>query len=214
LPYGGAALAHCAGLGGPPQLRGVRLVAATDVDNPLTGISGASAVFGPQKGASREDVHLLDAALERFGEVLAGLPDSPPDLPQLPGAGAAGGIGAALYALGGTRESGIELVTRLAGLDAALDDADLVVTGEGSFDFQSLRGKVVAGVAAAALARGVPCLVLAGQASVGRREASAAGIAEAYAVAEHVGGVERALAEPYAGLTSLAARVARQWSRS
>ncbi|MGH3738334.1 MAG: glycerate kinase family protein, partial [Micromonosporaceae bacterium] len=168
LPYGGAALAHCAGLGGPPQLRGVRLVAATDVDNPLTGISGASAVFGPQKGASREDVHLLDAALERFGEVLAGLPGSPPDLARLPGAGAAGGIGAALYALGGTRESGIDLVTRLAGLGAALDQSDLVITGEGSFDFQSLRGKVVAGVAAAATDRGVPCLVLAGQASVGR----------------------------------------------
>ncbi|MGH3714171.1 MAG: glycerate kinase family protein [Micromonosporaceae bacterium] len=212
LPYGGVALAHCAGLGGPPQLRGVALVAATDVDNPLTGVSGASAVFGPQKGADANDVQLLDAALERFGEVLQGLPGAPPDLASLPGAGAAGGIGAALYALGGSRESGIDLVSRLAGLDAAIGDAELVITGEGSFDFQSLRGKVVAGVAAAAQARGVPCLVLAGQVSVGRREASAAGIADAYAVAAHVGSVEQALAAPARSLSSLAERVARQWS--
>ncbi|MQA28201.1 MAG: glycerate kinase [Micromonosporaceae bacterium] len=214
LPYGGAALAGCAGLGGPPQLRGAQLVAATDVDNPLLGIHGASAVFGPQKGASRDDVLLLDAALERFAGVLQReLPGAPPDLADLPGAGAAGGIGAALYALGGVRESGVDLIRRVIGFDAALDGADLVITGEGSFDFQSLRGKVVAGVAAAAAEHGAPCVVIAGQVSVGRREASAAGIAETYAVADHVGGAERALEKPAEGLRSLAATVARQWSR-
>jgi len=214
LPYGGAALLACHSLGGQPQLRGVELVAATDVDNPLLGIHGASAVFGPQKGAGRDDVLMLDRALETFGEVLQrSLPGCPPDLAQLPGAGAAGGLGAALYALGGVRESGIDLVKRLTGLDAAVQTADLVVTGEGSFDFQSLRGKVVAGVAATATGYGVPCVVLAGQVTVGRREAAAAGVTETYAVADHVGGVAEALREPDAGLRSLAAHVARQWSR-
>lgn len=213
LPYGGAALLHCHGLGGPPRLRGAALVAATDVDNPLLGIHGATAVFGPQKGASRNDVLLLDRALERFAAVLREqLPDCPPDVAELPGAGAAGGLGAALLALGATRESGIELVRRLVGLDRAMDEADLVVTGEGSFDAQSLRGKVVAGVARTALARGVPCLVIAGQVRVGRRDVAAAGIAAAYSVADHVGGVERALAAADQGLSALAARVARQWS--
>ena len=132
-----------------PRLRGVSLVAATDVDSPLTGLHGASAVFGPQKGASRADVLLLDAALERFAEVLErDLPGCPPGLAALPGAGAAGGLGAALLACGARRESGIGLVRRLTGLDAALAESDLVITGEGSFDEQSLRGKVVGGVAA------------------------------------------------------------------
>ncbi|TDB99793.1 glycerate kinase, partial [Micromonospora fluostatini] len=145
LPYGGAALAAVAALDGTPRLRGATLVAATDVDNPLLGLHGASNVYGPQKGASREDVLLLDAALERFAAVLEkDLPGCPPQLGALPGGGAAGGLGAAVLALGGRCESGIGLVTRAIGLDAALDACDLVITGEGSFDHQSLRGKVVA----------------------------------------------------------------------
>src|SRR5689334_16159157 len=101
LPYGGAALAGCAGLSGPPRLRaGVALVAATDVDNPLTGLHGASAIFGPQKGASLEDVMRLDAAIERFASVLEkDLSGTPDGLAARPGAGAAGGVGAALIAL-------------------------------------------------------------------------------------------------------------------
>lgn len=209
LPYGGAALLACAGLAGAPRLRGVELVAATDVDNPLTGPHGASSVYGPQKGASRDDVLLLDAALERFAAVLAKeLPTCPPGLAGLPGAGAAGGLGAAILALGGRCESGIGLVRRLVRLDEALDDADLVVTGEGSFDQQSLRGKVVAGVAAAARERGLPCLVVAGQVSVARQEAAAAGVTQAHSLAEHLGGVEAALARPAEGLRSLARALA------
>lgn len=213
LPYGGAALLGCHDLTGPPRTREVALVAATDVDNPLLGIHGATVVFGPQKGASREDVLLLDQALERFTSVLRErLPECPPDLPDLPGAGAAGGIGAALYALGATRESGMALVRRITGLDRALDGVDLVVTGEGSFDAQSLRGKVVAGVAEAALTRGLPCLVIAGQVRVGRRDIASAGITGAYSVTDHVGSLEQALARPWEGLRSLAARIAGQWS--
>ncbi|MEV6367742.1 glycerate kinase [Micromonospora musae] len=218
LPYGGAALAAVAGLDGAPRLRGVDLVAATDVDNPLLGLHGASNVFGPQKGADRADVLLLDAALERFAAVLErDLPGCPASLGALPGAGAAGGIGAAILALGGRCESGIGLVTRAIGLDEALDAVDLVITGEGSFDHQSLRGKVVAGVAGAARDRGLPCLVLAGQVSTGRREAAAAGVTDAYSLVEHFGGDERGLAEalsrPADGLRELGARLAGQWSR-
>ncbi|MEU5721640.1 glycerate kinase [Micromonospora sp. NPDC047738] len=219
LPYGGAALAAVAALDGAPRVRGATLIAATDVDNPLLGLHGASNVYGPQKGATREDVLLLDGALERWAEVLEReLPDCPPGFAARPGAGAAGGLGAAVLALGGRCESGIGLVSRAIGLDAALDAADLVITGEGSFDHQSLRGKVVAGVAGAARDRGVPCVVLAGRVSTGRREAAAAGVTEAYSLVEHFGGDERggaaaALDRPAEGLRTLGARLARQWSR-
>ncbi|MEU7609910.1 glycerate kinase [Micromonospora sp. NPDC049204] len=219
LPYGGAALALVDALDGVPRLRGVRLVAATDVDNPLLGLHGASNVFGPQKGADRADVLLLDAALERFAEVLErDLPGCPAGLGTVPGGGAAGGIGAAILALGGGCESGIGVVTQATRLDAALDSVDLVITGEGSFDHQSLRGKVVAGVAGAARDRGVPCVVVAGQVSTGRREAASAGVTDAYSLVEQFGGEERggldaALSRPAAGLHELGARLARQWSR-
>jgi glycerate 2-kinase len=214
LPYGGAALIGCAGLTGQPRIRaGVRLVAATDVDNPLTGLYGASAVFGPQKGASREDVIRLDAALERFAGVLEeDLDGCPPNLAARPGAGAAGGLGAAIIALGGEVVSGVALVHEAVGLDAVLDAADLVITGEGSFDHQSLRGKVVSGVAAAARDRGLPCVVVAGRVSAGRREAAAAGVTEAHALVEEMGGVEAAMARPAEGLRRLSERLARQWS--
>ncbi|MFC0533867.1 glycerate kinase family protein [Phytohabitans kaempferiae] len=214
LPYGGAALVAVAELGGAPRLRDVTLVAATDVDSPLTGLHGASNVYGPQKGASREDVMLLDGALTRWAEVLEKLPTCPPGVANLAGAGAAGGLGAAILALGGRCESGIALVNRLIGLDAALDAADLVITGEGSFDYQSLRGKVVAGVAGAARDRGLPCLVLAGRVSAGRREAAAAGITESWSLTEHFGSEEEAMSRPADGLHEVAARLARQWSRS
>lgn len=214
LPYGGAALAAVAGLGGAPRLRQAALVAATDVDNPLTGPEGASAVFGPQKGASAADVALLDAALARFATVLErDLPGCPPGLARLPGAGAAGGLGAAVLALGGRCESGIDLVRRLSGLDAALDRADLVITGEGSFDAQSLRGKVVSGVAGAAAARGRPCLVVAGQVSAPRQRAAAAGVSGAYSLVEHFGSVAEAMSRPAEGLRALGSRLARQWRR-
>ena len=213
LPYGGAALTAAAGLAGEPALRGVELVAATDVDSPLTGLHGASNVFGPQKGATQEDVLLLDAALERFAGVLEkGLRGCPDGLASLPGAGAAGGLGAAVLALGGRCASGIALVRMLTGLDQALDEADLVITGEGSFDHQSLRGKVVAGVAAGARDRGVPCVVVAGRVTTGRREAAAAGVTEAHSLEEHFGSVEEALARPAEGLRELGERLARQWS--
>jgi glycerate kinase len=213
LPHGGAALVSCAGLAGTARLRGAELVVASDVDNPLTGIHGASAVYGPQKGADRDDVQVLDAALSNWAEVLErDVPGCPPGLALLPGGGAAGGLGAALLALGARREAGIALVRRLVGFDAAVEAAGLVVTGEGSFDFQSLRGKVVAGVAAAAAAQGVPCVVLAGRVSVGRRETAAAGVDASYSLVEHAGSVETAMTDAAGVLSGLAERVAKEWS--
>jgi glycerate 2-kinase len=214
LPYGGAALAALDRLDGAPLLRGAALVAATDVDSPLLGLRGASAVYGPQKGASDNDVQLLDAALARLADVMErDLPGCPARIGLQAGGGAAGGIGAALLALGGTRESGIALVRRVTGFDAELAGAELVLTGEGRYDWQSLRGKVVAGVASAALDHGVACVVLAGQVQVGRRESAAAGVEAAYSVAEHAGSVAAAMEDPRAQLTALAERIAKEWSR-
>lgn len=212
LPYGGAALASAAAIDGTARLRDVELIMATDVDNPLLGPSGASAVFGPQKGASPDDVAQLDHTLSVWAELLQRLPGCPPYLAQEPGAGAAGGIGAALLALGGRREFGIALVQRVVGLAEVLAGAGLAVTGEGKLDSQSVRGKVVSGVAAAAAEHGVPCLALAGQVALGRQEMAAAGVDAAYSLAEHAGSVSAAMADPAAALSSLARRVAKKWS--
>jgi glycerate kinase len=135
-------------------------------------------------------------------------------LADAPGAGAAGGLGVMLLALGAERVSGAGLVRDLTGLDSALDGCDLVITGEGSFDWQSLRGKLVTSVADAAARRGLPCVVLAGQVQVGRREMGAMGVAEAHSVAEHAGGLRASLADPTGTLAGLAASVAVQWSGS
>lgn len=214
LPTGGGALVALDRVRGTPALRGVELVVATDVDNPLVGPDGAAAVFGPQKGATPDDVARLEAGLRRWAEVVRrDLPGAPPDLSELPGGGAAGGLGAALLALGARCESGLALVASAVGLAAEVARADLVLTGEGSFDWQSLRGKVPAGVAAAAGEHAVPCLVLAGQVSVGRRELAAAGIESAYSMAERAGSVEAAMSDARGTLSDLAADVAREWSR-
>lgn len=183
-----------------------RLVAAADVENPLLGPHGAARTFGPQKGASPGAVARLEARLAAMDELA--------EVRDRPGAGAAGGLGAALMALGAEVASGAGMVRELTRLDEALDHADLAVTGEGSFDWQSLRGKLVTAVAGGAAERGVPCVVLAGQVTVGRREAAAVGVQESYSVAEHAGSVERSLADPHGTLADLAARVARQWSHS
>ena len=199
-------------LGDRPMPAGVALVAATDVDNPLLGPNGASAVFGPQKGADRAMVLDLDDRLRAWAdEVERRL--AAPGLRDRPGAGAAGGLGFALYAWGAGRASGFEVVATAVGLAERVERADLVITGEGAFDGQSLRGKVPAGVAAVAQAAGVPCIVLAGRVEVGRRDAAAAGIDAAYAVADTLGSPAAALAAGASGVRETAARVAREWSR-
>ncbi|GAA3437755.1 glycerate kinase family protein [Kutzneria kofuensis] len=190
---------------------GINLVAASDVENPLLGRHGAARTFGPQKGADDAAVERLEAGLERWAEVLE---NAGQDVRDRSGAGAAGGLGAGLLALGAAFTSGSALVRTLTRLDEALDQARLAITGEGSFDWQSLRGKLITAVAAGAAERGVPCLVLAGQVSVGRREAGAVGVEQSYAVAEHAGSVAAAMADPAGTLAALAADVAGQWSQA
>ena len=204
LPPGCLPLADAVRLVGHPL--DVELVAATDVDNPLLGEHGATAVFAPQKGGT--DLPALEAALTRWADLLEAHLAPARDLP---GAGAAGGLGFAILAAGGTRVSGVEVIADAVGLGAAVQGADLVITGEGSFDWSSLRGKVVSGVAAAAAEEAVPCVVLAGRATVGRREAAAAGIDTAYSLADEVG-LEAALTRPDESLATLAQRVARAWN--
>lgn len=186
-----------------PRLADVELVAASDVDNPLLGPSGASVVFGPQKGATPQTVELLEARMRVWARSVA------PSLAERPGAGAAGGLGYALFVLGAQRASGVQLVMDAVGLTRRAGTADLVVTGEGRLDDQSLRGKVVSGVAAVAGDAGRRLVVLAGQVALGPDEVSAAGIWRAYAVADEVGSVAEAIARPVGGLERLAERVAR-----
>jgi glycerate kinase len=204
---GGRGMIEALGPDDVARLRERRVVALCDVDNPLLGPNGAAAVFGPQKGADASAVQRLDLRLRTWAEE-QGLPS------DAAGAGAAGGLGAALFGLGATAAPGARTVAELAGLPAALAQADLVVTGEGSYDFTSLRGKVVAGVAEAAMAEAVPCLVVAGQVTVGRREMLASGVNAAYAMDDEPGGLEAALADPARVLTHLAQRMAREWGRS
>jgi glycerate kinase len=165
LPPGGGALADLArvdGSGLDPRLRDVDVVVASDVDNPLTGPHGAAHVYAPQKGASPEDVAHLDAGLARLAEVLRR--DLGVDVSATPGAGAAGGVGAgALAFLGARLTPGIDLLLDLVDFGGALAGTDLVVTGEGSVDAQTLSGKAPLGVARRACAAGVPVLLVAGR---------------------------------------------------
>ncbi len=162
---------------------GITVLVASDVQNPLLGPSGAAAVFGPQKGASPEDVVLLDRALARWAALTESVTGR--DLASAPGAGAAGGTGfAALAYLDARLVPGVDLVLDLIGFDAALAGADLVITGEGSLDLQTLSGKAPVGVARAAARRGVPVVAVAGQVVLTEAEIAEAGFAAAYSLTD------------------------------
>ncbi len=190
-------------------LSGCEILIATDVDNPLTGPQGATEMYAPQKGATPADVRELESYLREYELALVAA-SSAESLGA--GSGAAGGLGAALLALGARRVSGIEEVARQVDLAGAVAWADLVVTGEGSFDWQSLRGKVVSGVAFHATRLGKPTIVLAGQVHCGRREYTSIGIESAYAMAETPEQVAESMARPQQALAALAERVSRTWS--
>lgn len=161
-----AALARIDLNGLDPRLKATDIAIACDVDNPLLGPHGAAAIYGPQKGASPDDVGFLDAVLARLADAMADV--APQDLRELPGAGAAGGLGWGLASVAGARlERGVTLVAEVRGLAAALPGADLCLTGEGRIDEQTLRGKVVDGVAALAAEAGVPVIAFGGSVDVG-----------------------------------------------
>lgn len=207
---GGAGLADVAKVdlsGLPERTAGLRLTVACDVDNPLTGRDGAAAVYGPQKGADPAQVRALDAALGHFADVVADATGR--DRRTVPGAGAAGGVGfAALALLGATLRPGIGLVLDLVGFADRLAGADLVVTGEGALDEQTLHGKAPAGVAAAARAAGVPVVAVCGRTTLDPGRLAAAGFRAAYALTDLEPDLQRCLTHGAPLLTRLAEQVA------
>ncbi len=210
LPPGGAALAevHSVDLSGMhPRLAGAEIVIASDVDNPLTGPAGAAAVYGPQKGASVDDVALLEQAMQRWAAAVATATGS--DLSDRAGTGAAGGVGfAGLALLGGSIRPGIDLILGLIGFHDRLEGARLVVTGEGSLDAQTLRGKAPAGVAAAAAAAAVRTVAVCGTSKLSPSDLHAARIAAAYALTDLEPDVARCMAEAAPLLERLGRRIA------
>lgn len=182
------------------SVRGVRFVVASDVDNPLTGSQGASAVYGPQKGASADDVLLLDRALAHYAAVIHR--DLGIDVREVPGAGAAGGLGAGLIAFLGARvRRGVEVVMETVCLRERLLGAGLVVTGEGKLDAQSLHGKTPEGVIRTAREVGVPIVLACGRAEIRPEGVPVASLVERF-------GEERAMRDTHRALEELAAELA------
>ncbi|MAQ50160.1 MAG: glycerate kinase [Pseudomonas sp.] len=213
LPLGGAALARLSQIdltGLDTRLAQVEVMVAADVDNPLCGPRGASAVFGPQKGASPEQVAQLDEALGHYADVMAATLGE--DLRDFPGVGTAGGLGfAARAVLRAGFRPGVELVAELSGLVEAMQGADLVITGEGRLDGQSLHGKTPVGVARLARTAGVPVIALAGSLGEGYQRLYAEGIGAAFSLAPGPLSLEQAMAEAGPELSARAADLARLW---
>ncbi|WP_045731168.1 glycerate kinase [Pseudarthrobacter chlorophenolicus] len=215
LSPGGAALANLHSIDFTqfePRLVDTRFVLASDVDNPLLGAQGAAAVFGPQKGATPQDVGMLDAALARFVEVLVReIGFRAVKAAEAPGAGAAGGVGyAAIAALAATRRPGIDVVLEFTELAERLAGADLVITGEGSLDEQSLLGKTPMGVARAAAARGIPVIAVCGRTTLEKSQAAAAGFEDVYALTELETDVNRCISEAGELLVQLGTQISKR----
>ncbi len=188
-------------------LEGVQVVVACDVDNPLTGPSGAAPVYGPQKGADLRQVAQLDAALTEWADAVARATGR--DLRDTPGAGAAGGVGfAALALLGAELRPGIDLVLEMVRFREQLAGADLVITGEGALDEQTLRGKAVSGVSAAARTAEVPVVAVCGVNQLTPEQLREAGVSAAYSLTELEPDVQRCIAEPKPLLEQLGERIA------
>lgn len=186
------------------RLKGVRIIAACDVTNPLLGRRGAAQVFGPQKGATPADVAVLEARMKSFAD--AAVRSGFPRQRRLPGAGAAGGLGWALVTFLGARlQSGIDLFLDAAHFERRFANADLILTGEGSLDRQSLSGKAAVGLARRAAPLGVPVVALAGKASLTRKTLQQAGIQEARTIAPAGVSVEQSMRHAAKHLAAAAA---------
>ena len=213
LPRGGAALQQLATLDLStldPRLADLHVEAAVDVDNPLLGEHGASAVFGPQKGATEGDVAILDRALGHFADLTAKALGR--DERELPGAGAAGGMGfAARCFLNATLTPGIEMIMQQANVARLLNEADVVITGEGRLDGQSLAGKTPIGVARAAKHLGKPVVVLAGSLGDGWQACTDEGVTAAFALADGLMTLEQALPRTAELLADRCESIARLW---
>lgn len=193
-----------------PGLARCEVVAACDVDNPLTGPSGAAPIFGPQKGADSELVQILDGNLDVLAEAIRRTGAAAD--PEQPGSGAAGGIGYAVLALlGGELRPGLEIVADAVGLDAHLDGADLVITGEGQLDAQSLAGKTPVGVMRRAKQRGIPVLAVAGSLGDGVDELIEAGMTAVISVVPGVVSLRQALVDAEANLEHTGCTLGAVW---
>ncbi|MGY1915967.1 glycerate kinase [Blastococcus sp. SYSU DS0973] len=214
-PRGGADLLDVVRLdldGLDPRLAGATVTVACDVDNPLTGPSGAAAVYGPQKGATAETVALLDRALAHWADVVAAATGR--DLRDLPGAGAAGGLGfGAASLLGAEVRSGVDTLLDLSGFSGTLAGADLVIVGEGSLDEQSLHGKGPIGVAAAAGRAGARVVAVAGRSTVALDRLRELGIDDVHTLAQLEPDLERSMRHATDLLETTAERIAAGWLR-
>jgi len=213
LSHGGGALQGLARL----DLRALRetlgsssIMVASDVDNPLLGADGAAAVFGPQKGADTHQVEALERGVRRWSELVSRATGR--NEADRPGAGAAGGAGfAALALLNAKIRPGIELILELVDFDRRIVGADLVVTGEGSLDDQSLAGKAPVGVARAAARSGVPVVAVAGRLQLSPQQLRQAGIEAAYALTDLEPDLNQCIANASPLLRRLGAHVAKEW---
>jgi glycerate kinase len=210
LPPGGGALDRLAAIdmaGLDPRLARAVIEVACDVDNPLVGPKGASAVFGPQKGATPQIVARLDANLAHFAEVMRATLGV--DTAHMPGAGAAGGLGAGLHAFLGARLSpGVEIVMKAVRMDDVVADADLVITGEGRIDGQTVHGKTPIGVAAVARRHGKPVIAIAGALGPGHEAVLDQGVNVVFSIMSRPCSVAEALAEGALNIRSAARNIA------
>lgn len=200
LPGGGAALAEIDSIdfsNFDVRIEATEFVLASDVDNPLLGASGAPAIFGPQKGATPDDVAELDAAIQHFVDVLAATTGQHAKYAaKAEGAGAAGGVGyIAIAALKAERRPGIDVVLEFTDLEQRLKGADLVITGEGSLDEQSLLGKTPIGVSRAAQRNGVPVIAVCGRSTLSREQLADAGFHTVHALTDLEKDVQKCIAE-------------------
>ncbi|MBB3665435.1 glycerate kinase [Prauserella sediminis] len=206
-----------------PRLRDTRIVIAADVDSPLAGPGGAAEVFGPQKGLDAQQVRRTAQALRRAVPILAeaarrsggvAWSERVVGAADEPGAGAAGGVGfAALGLLGAVRRPGVEVVSELVGLEDKVATADLVVTGEGSLDTQSLAGKVPVGVAGCAARRGVPVVAVCGRNVLDPAQSAAAGIDRVWALSDLAADETESMARARELLETVGSRIASDRSR-
>mgnify|MGYP000854757009 CR=1 FL=1 len=210
---GGAGLAGLATVdaaGLDHRLAGARFVLANDVDNPLCGPRGAAAIFGPQKGLGPDDIPVVDSNIGRWAKLLADALDFPADGAEVPGAGAAGGVGfAALAALRAVPRPGAELVAELVGVPESLEGATLAITGEGSLDEQSLGGKAPMGVLAAARRAGVPAVMVCGRSLLSKEQWQEAGFTALYSLSDRAGSAEESMREAARLLREVGQDIAR-----
>ncbi len=216
LAPGGAALAHLERVdvsGLDPRLAQIELIIATDVNNPLCGSNGASAIFGPQKGATPEIVNQLDNALARLADVTAQTLSQ--DVRDAAGAGAAGGLGfAAMAWLGAQMKPGVQMIAELVKLEASIRQADLVFTGEGRMDAQTQQGKTPMGVIQIAQRHHVPVIALAGQLGEGYQCLYEMGLTAAFSLANGPLSLKQAIEQGSDLLESRAADIMRTWQKA